>query len=109
MSILKRKYNLINYDGEYIVIKRNNILSAIIKKFNKLVEYSDIINEYNRLIQNSNLRLEILTEDDFRNINSILERMPCILCSAGRYYRYYDMDALEENDIDELKEKKCYV
>lgn len=104
LSILKRKYNLINYNGEYIVIKRNNILSAIIKKFNKLVEYSDIINEYNRLIQTYNLSLEILTEDDFRNIDSILERMPCILCSAGRYYRYYDIDVLEASDIGELKE-----
>lgn len=104
LSILKRKYNLINYNGEYIVIKRNNILSAIIKKFNKLVEYSEITNEYNRLIQNYNLNLEPLTEDDFRNIDSILERMPYILCSAGRYYRYYDINSLEESDIDELKD-----
>ena len=45
----------------------------------------------------------MLTESDFRNIDSILGRMPEVLCSVGRYYRYYDIKALEESDIEELK------
>lgn len=104
LNILKRKYNLLSYNGEYIVIKRNNLLAAIIKKINKLVEYSEIVAEYNRIIENNSLNLELLSENDFRNIDSILERMPFILCSVGRYYRYYDISALEENDISELRE-----
>lgn len=104
LNALKKKYNLLSYNGEYIVIKRNNLLAAIIKKINKLVEYSEIVSEYNRIIENNSLTLDFLSESDFRNVDSILERIPFILCSAGRYYRYYDIAALEENDIFELKE-----
>ena len=102
LNVLKRKYNLISYCGEYIAAKRNNILLAIIKRFNKTVEYSEIIDEYNKLIKNFSLNLEELSEQDFRNIDSILNRMQNILCGAGKYYRYYDINALEENDITEL-------
>ncbi len=103
LNVLKSKYNLISYNGEYISIRRTNILLAIVKKFKKLVEYNDIIEEYNFLIEKNNLNLELLTESDFRNIDSILGRMPEVLCSVGRYYRYYDIKALEESDIEELK------
>ena len=102
LNVLKRKYNLISYCGEYIAAKRNNILLAIIKRYNKTVEYSEIIDEYNKLIKNFSLNLEELSEQDFRNIDSILNRMQNILCGAGKYYRYYDINALEENDITEL-------
>ena len=102
LNVLKRKYNLISYCGEYIAAKRNNILLAIIKRFNKTIEYSEIIDEYNKLIKNFSVNLEELSEQDFRNIDSILNRMQNILCGAGKYYRYYDINALEENDITEL-------
>lgn len=103
LNVLKKKYNLISYNGENISVKKNNMLLAILKKFKKLVEFNDIIEEYNNIIQNHNLNLDILSETDFRNIDSILGRMPEVLCSVGRYYRYYDIKSLEDSDIEELK------
>ena len=102
LSVLKRKYNLISYNNENIIVKRNNLLLAIIKKYNKLVEYSEIIEEYNAIIKQFSLDIDPLSENDFRNIDSILNRMQCVLCSIGRYYRYYNIESLEESHILEL-------
>ena len=104
LSILKRKYNLITYHGENLVVKKNNILLAILKQSDKSLEYSEIMNEYNKIIDNNNLDLEKISDSDFRNIDSILNRSAYVLCDAGRYYRYYDIDALDENDLQSLRE-----
>lgn len=104
LAILKRKYNLITYHGENLVVKKNNILLAILKQSDKSLEYSEIMNEYNKIIDNNNLDLEKISDSDFRNIDSILNRSAYVLCDAGRYYRYYDIDALDENDLQSLRE-----
>lgn len=103
LEIIKRKYNLISYKGENIVVKKNNILIAILKQSNKSMEYSDIVNEYNNIINSNNLDLDVIGESDFRNIDSILNRSMYVLCDAGRYYRYYNIDVLDENDISSLQ------
>lgn len=104
LAILKRKYNLITYHGENLVVKKNNILLAILKQSDKSLEYSEIMNEYNKIIDDNNLDLEKISDSDFRNIDSILNRSAYVLCDAGRYYRYYDIDALDENDLQSLRE-----
>ena len=104
LAILKRKYNLITYHGENLVVKKNNILLSILKQSDKSLEYSEIMNEYNRIIDNNNLDLEKISESDFRNIDSILNRSVYVLCDAGRYYRYYDVDALDNDDLQSLRE-----
>ena len=45
LAILKRKYNLITYKGENIVVKKINILNAILKQSEKAMEYSEIMSE----------------------------------------------------------------
>ncbi len=103
LAILKRKYNLISYKGENIVVKKINILNTILKQSEKAMEYSEIMNEYNKIIENNNLDIDIISEADFRNIDSILNRSNYVLCDAGRYYRYYDIDALDEEDVNALQ------
>lgn len=97
LSILKKRYNLITYKGENIVAKKLNILIAILKCSNRSLEFSEIINEYNRIINSNNIDIELLDESDFRNVDSILNRSMYVLCDAGRYYRYYNVDVLDEN------------
>lgn len=104
LAILKKKYNLISYKGELLVVKKINILNAILKQSDKAMEYSEIMNEYNKIIESTNLDMELIGETDFRNIDSILNRSNYVLCDAGRYYRYYDIDALDENDVKALHE-----
>lgn len=103
LAILKKKYNLISYKGENIVVKKINILNAILKRSDKVMEYSEIMNEYNEIIKSNNLDAELISEADFRNIDSILNRSNYVLCDAGRYYRYYDIDALDEDDVKALQ------
>lgn len=103
LAILKRKYNLISYKGEIIVVKKINILNAILKQSEKAMEYSEIMIEYNKIIENNNLDIDLISEADFRNIDSILNRSNYVLCDAGRYYRYYDIDALDEEDVNALQ------
>lgn len=103
LAILKRKYNLISYKGEIIVVKKINILNAILKQSEKVMEYSEIMSEYNKIIENNNLDVDLISEADFRNIDSILNRSNYVLCDAGRYYRYYDIDALDEEDVNALQ------
>ena len=92
LAILKRKYNLISYKGEIIVVKKINILNAILKQSEKAMEYSEIMSEYNKIIENNNWDIDLISEADFRNIDSILNRSNYVLCDAGRYYRYYDIE-----------------
>lgn len=103
LAILKRKYKLISYKGENIVVKKINILNAILKQSEKAMEYSEIMSEYNRIIENNKLDIDIISETDFRNIDSILNRSNYVLCDAGRYYRYYDIDAFDEEDVNALQ------
>lgn len=103
LAILKRKYNLITYKGENIVVKKINILNAILKQSEKAMEYSEIMSEYNKIIEINNLDIDLISEADFRNIDSILNRSNYVLCDVGRYYRYYDIDALDEEDVNALQ------
>ena len=104
ISVLNKKYNLINYYGENVIARKTDILLAILKNNNGLMEYSEMISEYNRLIELNDLEIEKLGEEDFRNIDSILNRSVYILCDVGRYYRYFDVDSLDETDITDIKE-----
>lgn len=103
LDILKRKYNLISYKNDNIVVKKLNILNSILKQSKKAMEYSEIMNEYNKIIEFNNLDIDLISEADFRNINSILNRSNYVLCDAGGYYRYYDINALDEEDVNALK------
>lgn len=103
LAILKRKYNLITYKGENIVVKKINILNAILKQSEKAMEYSEIMSEYNKIIEINNLDIDLISEADFRNIDSILNRSNYVLCDVGRYYRYYDIDELDEEDVNALQ------
>lgn len=103
IEILRREYNVIRYNDENIVADMIPIIMAYLKKEDKRVEYEDVMNNYNQIINDFNLNLEPLKESDFRNIDSRLTRTNFILDTIGKSYRYYNCNDIEEEDIEELK------
>ena len=104
LEVLKKRYNLVYFCGENIVVNRNNLLIAILKNNNNSVEYNELINQYNNLIMTNDLNLDLLSETDFRNVDRVLSCSINVLCGFGRYYRYYNTEELDDDDILELKE-----
>ena len=103
IEILRKEYNIIRYNDENIVADTIPILLAYLKKEDRRVEYEDLIINYNKIISEYNLDLDILTQKDFRNIDSRLTRTNYILDTIGKNYRYYNCNDIEEDDIKELK------
>ena len=103
IEILRREYNVIRYNDENIVADTIPIIMAYLKKEDKRVEYEDVMNNYNQIINDYDLNLEPLKENDFRNIDTRLTRTNFILDTIGKSYRYYNCNDLEEEDIEELK------
>lgn len=103
IEILRREYNVIRYNDENIVADTIPIIMAYLKKEDKRVEYEDVMNNYNQIINDFNLNLEPLKESDFRNIDSRLTRTNFILDTIGKSYRYYNCNDIEQEDIEELK------
>lgn len=104
IEILRKEYNIIKYNGENIIADTIPILIAYLKKEDRRVEYDEMILNYNQIISEYNLNLDMLTKDDFRNIDSRLTRTDFILDTLGKNYRYYNCNDIEEEDIKELKE-----
>ena len=104
LEVLKRRYNLVYFCGENIVVNRSNLLLAILKNNNNFVEYDELVNQYNDLIITNNLSLDLLSETDFRNVDRVLSSSVNVLCGFGRYYRYYNVEELDDDDILELQE-----
>jgi len=104
LEIIRKKYNIINYNDEDIIANKNSILVAYLKKEDRQVEYSELIENYNKIVQEFDLQLETLTEEDARNVDSILGRSDYVLNTFGRYYRYFDTNDVEEELKAELKD-----
>lgn len=104
LEVLKKRYNLVYFCGENIVVNRSNLLIAVLKSHNNSVEYDELINQYNNLIMTNDLSLDLLSETDFRNVDRVLNSSINVLCGFGRYYRYYNTEELDDDDILELKE-----
>lgn len=103
LNVLRKRFNLINFNGEDIIANKNNLLVAVIKKYRDTISYDDLMIEYNKSLVEYNLSdIEKITKSDFRNIDSILSRSNYVLCDAGRYFRYYDYDALDEDDYQDI-------
>lgn len=73
------------------------------KSKERQVDYTELINGYNEIITTNNLELELLTEQDFRKIDSILGRSNYILNTLGKSYRYYNCVDIDEEDKKELE------
>ena len=52
------------------------------------MEYTEIMAEYNRIIETNSLDMELIDESDFRNIDSILNRSNYVLCDASSFKVY---------------------
>lgn len=104
-TILRSKYNIINYSGENIIVTKTNLLVTILKYSDKKIDIEDLIVKYNEIIEKYNLFsiLDCLDENDFRNIDAILSRNMNVICSFKKYFRFYDLSDLSEFDITRLK------
>lgn len=103
IEILRKEYNIIQYNGENIIADTLSILISYLKMADARVDYDELIENYNKIIKTYNLDLETLTKDDYRNINARLTRTNYILDTIGKSYRYYNCNDVEEEDILELK------
>ena len=104
IEILQKEYNVIRYNDENIVADTMSILMAYLKKADRRVDYEELMESYNSIIKEYSLKLDFLTEKDFRNIDARLTRTNLILDTIGKSFRYYNCNDLEEQDINELKE-----
>ena len=122
LAILKRKYNLITYKGENIVVKKINILNAILKQSEKAMEYSEIMSEYNKIIEINNLdidelnnevikrvknesvdyrkRIEDLNKDKAKLLNKLTSMYDDKLSGGITPFAYKEMSKKTENEIE---------
>lgn len=101
-QIISEKYNLINLYDEYIIASKNNILISILKKLEKQVDFYELRNIYNNIIEEYSLDLDLIPEKEFRNIDAILGRSIYVLNTKGRNYRYYNCNDIDEEEKEEL-------
>lgn len=104
IEILRKKYNIINYNGENIIANRNSILLTILKKVEKRINYSELIEIYNSLIIEYKLDLQLLSSENFRYVDSSLTKTNFVLDTVGKTYRYYNCNDIDEGDLEELKD-----
>lgn len=100
---LRKKFNLNFYNGENIIASRTSILVAILKVKDRQVEYREIMQTFNNIIDENSLDLEKIHEENFHNIDAVLNRNDLVLNTFGKAYRYYDCKNIEEEDLKELK------
>ncbi|MCI8487015.1 MAG: hypothetical protein HFJ20_08245 [Clostridia bacterium] len=104
IEILRKEYNIIRYNDENIVADTIPILMAYLKREDRRVEFDELMTNYNQIITDYNLNLDLIAKEDFRNIDTRLTRTNFILDTIGKSYRYYNCNDVEEEDILELKE-----
>lgn len=102
-EFLRKRFNLIVYNSENIIATRTSILIAILKGKDKQVEYREISQIFNNIIDENNLELKKIYEENYHNIDAILNRNKFVLNTFGKSYRYYDCNNIEEDDLNELK------
>lgn len=103
LNILKRYYNLIEYNGETIVARRPDIFVAILKKSQDIVNTDFIAKEYNNILQVYDLNLPQINSSDYRNVDAVLTRNNKVISSIGKQYRYYDLSELDEESVFKLQ------
>lgn len=101
-QVIIEKYNLIKLYDEYIIPSKNNILTAILKKIEKQVDFNELRTIYNNIIDEYSLDLVPIEEEEFRNVDSVLGRNDFVLNTRGRVYRYYNCKDIDEENIKEL-------
>jgi len=102
---LKNHLNLITYNNEIFSANRIQLLEAIITTENRLLNVEEIIEIYNKLVQNDykDTKLEIVDQESFRNVEAMLSRSDKVVATYNRKYRYYNFNLLTESDKNNLK------
>ena len=103
-ELIRKKYNVIIFNNESLIATKQNILEAILKKYNEQIAIEDIIKLYNEFIDNYNLQEKIsyIQLSDTRNIEGSLTRIKNIVSSLNRKYRYYNIEELDVENINQL-------
>lgn len=101
---VRKRYNIIQYNGENVFVNRLSIILAYLKSKERQVEFSELNEAYNQILKDYNLELEEMTKEDFRNVEACLGRSPFVLNNLKRYYRYYNCIDIDEQEIIELKQ-----
>ena len=101
-QIIRKHFNMIYYNQEYLIVSKKNILIAILKEIEDKISYIKIKELYNMIIDKYSLDLPKYLNTDIRNIEGILNRSCFVLMSFGKKCRYYDINNIENNIKEEL-------
>lgn len=100
---IRRIRRIIKLFGETIEISKSNIIRALTKQYaRKSFAFEDFANIYNDFIQKH--PEWNLDKSDDRTIEGILSRTGETVFTLGRKFRYYDYNAISEDDYNRLKE-----
>ncbi len=82
------------FEDEYVVIKESPLLEAILRKnhSDSSVRISDLIHEYNSVVSENNLDLNLIGEDEDRRIESKVMHFRNSIKREKHSFRYYEYD-----------------
>lgn len=101
-EIIKKFYKLITYNGLTVKEEKISLLMAILQTEATQYGIENLINEYNKVIEENNYNLEKIY--DCHNIESVLSRQKNVIMSNKRRFRYYNYDLLTQEDVNQLRE-----
>lgn len=101
-NIIKEYYNLITYNDLIIKEDKMQLLLAILQTEGIQYNIIDLIDKYNKIIEEKKYNLEKI--DNVHNIESNLIRQKNIIASNKRRYRFYNYNLLTQEDIQEVRE-----
>lgn len=101
-NIISKNQNLIKLYNEYVILNRTNILIAILKNNDSQVSIEDLVRIYNSIVEENKV-LTPISEEEYRNLDSVLSRNSYVLNTIGRFYRYYNCDDVDSENIEKLK------
>ncbi len=105
-NIIRKHLKLLSYKGFIIQANRTKLIELLLKLENNQIHLNELISKYNNVISNDfkGYNFECINANNTRTIEGVLDRSNYVLTSYNRYYRYYDLESLTEEDILSLKE-----
>ena len=101
-NIIKKYYKLITYNDMIIKEDKTQLLLAILQTEGIQYNIIDLIEKYNKIIEEKKYNLEKI--DNVHNTESNIIRQKNIIASNKRRYRFYNYSLLTQEDIQELRE-----
>lgn len=93
-----QKYNTIIFDGERIILNKNNIINVYLKNLKESKTMDEISNELNLIFEKYGLE-----RYGNRALEALLDRDNNCIGSIKRKYRYFDFENIDNKIIDKIK------